>query len=523
MILTTATERRDSKIRNRHDAAVRSGVRIGMWLTLVIAAFSVLFVGRTHTWTTGDTAALVKGNTAVNHCLGKAIFWNCNHYAATHHLPLATFFPLLQSGPVTLLSAIGLSGPQIIGALQWVNDVAILGSLGVAILWCYRRSGTPLAVVGGLLLIPGMLVAYSVQTFSEPLAAAFFVCLVVCALRRDRVSPYLLPLALLSTITKETSGPFVVAFGVSAIALSGAAPRVCRGALLRLASGAVLGELLNTGFNLFKYGTILNHPYLSNPRSTGGMVGINFVALLISPDGGVIWFWPAVGIALLLLVTTLVRTRPQLEPGSESSDPRRLKAAALIALLGLVLYLVSLSFWWDPMGWYSWGPRLVVPVAAPLIVLSVALAAERGLTHLWFKARVAAPLCLVSIGILVPTFGASFGTEHQSSNFYATWGQRPECVPQKLVEGSALFESCQVTEQWRLTGIPLIDSIPRTWDGQEGYWLSLVCASCAVILSAVHGRLSLRVRRSQPLAHVRHEDLYVASYSGPIRFEADRA
>lgn len=481
-------------VRQPRFSPLQRWIRFGMWLTIFMVTASLLFVGRTHTWTTGDTTALVQGNRAVIHCLDKGIFWNCNHYAANHQIAQTSFYPLLQSIPVALLSVIGLAGPQIIGTLQWINDAAIIGSLGVVLLWCYRRSGILLAVVGGLLLIPGMLLAYSVQTFSEPLAAAFFMSLVVCALSRHRVSPYLLPLAILCTVTKETAAPFVLAFGVSAIAISGAPARISRSAVVRLVCGALLGELLNIGFNLFKYGTILNHPYLSNPRSTGGMVGINFVALLISPNGGIIWFWPGVGVALLVLLTTLIRIQPLRVDPAGPFDPRRLKASAIIALLGLGFYLVSLSLWWDPMGWYSWGPRLLLPAAAPLIVIGIALAAQRGLIEVWFKARIAIPLGILSIAILVPTLGASFGTEHQSSMFYATWAQRPECVPPKVVPGSAVFQSCQITEQWRLTGMPLIECVPRTWNGQEGYWLALVCASCAVAFSLAYGKLSLRAR-----------------------------
>ena len=77
---------------------------------------------------------------------------------------------------------------------------------------------------GGLLFIPGLLLASSIQTFSEPLAVVLITGVIVSGLHSDRVSPQLLPVAVAATITRETAAPFVMAFGLVAVALSHASP-----------------------------------------------------------------------------------------------------------------------------------------------------------------------------------------------------------------------------------------------------------------------------------------------------------
>lgn len=477
----------------RHLRPIKANVlRIGLWFSLLLGTFSVIFVGRSHTWATGDTKVLVSGIPSMNRCLSQGIFWNCNHYTASRHLVPVSKFSLLQSLPSSALYAIGLSQPQIIGALQWINDAAIIISVFFVIRWFYRRSGQGGAVVAGLVLVPGMLIAYSVQTFSELLAAAVLMSLVIAGLRADRASPYLLPLAVVATISKDTAAPFVLAFGLAAVILSPARPALRRQAVVLLTIGVALGLLLSISFNMFKYGTLLNHLYLSEPRSSHLMAVINVLALLVSPNAGIVWFWPGVAIAGGILVTRFRRSRRPSGEDLQIPNSRRVLATAVITLLAFLAYVVSLSLWWDPTGWYSWGPRLLLPAAAPTIVLALACTAGAGLGRGWLRLPVAIPLGILAIAILVPTMGSTFGTENQSSMYFATWTNRPECLPQVATPGSRTYESCERTEQWRPVGMPLVESIPRSFSGHEGYWLALSDAGLAVILAIASGRRSLK-------------------------------
>lgn len=337
-----------------------------------------------------------------------------------------------------------------------------------------------------------MLVAYSVQTFSELLAAAVLMSLVIAGLCADRASLYLLPLAVVATISKETAAPFVLAFGLAAIILSPARPALRRRAVVLLIIGVALGLLLNISFNVFKYGTFLNHAYLSEPRSSHLMAAINVVALLVSPNAGIVWFWPGVAIAGGILVTRIRRGMRFAKMDRQVPNRRRVLAAAVITTSAFLAYVVSLSLWWDPTGWYSWGPRLLLPAAAPTIVLALACIAGAGLGRAWLKLPVAIPLGILAIAILVPTMGSTFGTENQSSMYYATWSYRPECLPQEATPGSRNYESCERTEQWRPVGMPLVESIPRSFSGHEGYWPALSDAGLAVILAIASGRRSLK-------------------------------
>ena len=152
-------------------------------------------------------------------------------------------------------------------------------------------------------------------------------------------------------------------------------------------------------------------------------------------------------------------------------------------------HVVSLSLWWDPTGRVSWGPRLLLPAAAPTIVIALSALRMTEVGRGRLRPSLALPLAVVSIVVLVPTLGAAFGSgKSQSSMLYATWSHRPNCTPDRARPGTKLYESCERTEDWRLVGMPLVESVPRGLWGQEGHWVALASASIAVILALRRGR-----------------------------------
>ena len=447
------------------------------WLTMALVAASIMLRVPKGTGPDGDTTALIQGARTIGTCLSHGVLTKCNDFAHAHHLPGVSKFPLIQSVPALIMREIGLSRAGTMVGLRWLNFFVVLGILTTALTWCYRRSGPALTVAGGLLLVPGLLVAYSVQALSEPLGAAAFIGLVVVCLRRDRVSYLVVPVAAVATVSKETAAVFVVLFGLAAIALSGARSKAAVRTLVSLASGVVVGLVLDAGFNLFRYGTLLNHPYLSEPRSTHSMVPVNAAALLVSPNGGIAWFWPGVGVSIALLLVALVRRQPPAGPLSL----RRLRVGAALTLVALGGYLIALGDWWDPMGWYAWGPRLLIPAAAPVVMLALATVADRWRRDTRLPLAVGAILLALSTAVLLPTLGYTFGLGSQSSMIDATFKYRPECLGLSLKKQPSLWESCVRTEEWRPVQIPLVVSVPGSLRFHR-YWLTFAGAELTMII-----------------------------------------
>jgi hypothetical protein len=482
-----------SQQRIRPDTVTSVAALSLLGLLLALATTLLLFLTKRPLTVQGDTIALVRGIPAIGHCLGHAVLFRCNQYVAAHSAlghPVTpiTLYPLIQTVPAVLMYASGLSQLDIREGLGWINFIAVIVVASVILRWSYRRGGLSLAVVAGLLLLPGMLLAYSVQTLGEPLAAVAFIAVVLAALRPDSVSRFLLPFAIIATISKETAAPFVVLYGFAAIMLSGARPATKRGALGRLLMGVATGVALDAGFNVFRYGSVLNRAYLNIPHTLdGAAVGANSLALLVSPNGGIFWFWPGVGISLIALILAAVRW-----PAWRAADlePHHVRTGVVIALVAFVGYGVFLGMWSDPMGWYAWGPRLFIPGAAPLVVLALPLIGPR-LRQVWLSVPVIMSMSIAAMVVLLPTIGIisdGFAFNKEMAMALATVRYRPECHD-RTATADSLWESCQRTEEWRMVGMPLVDAVPTSFSAHRVYWVAVASAEAAILLSVGYSRL----------------------------------
>lgn len=134
----------------------------------------------------------------------------------------------------------------------------------------------------------------------------------------------------------------------------------------RLAHGTDIGE---TGFQLE-----------SAPK--------NLAALLASPGKGLLWFCPVVAVAAAAW-GVFRRNRPRIADG-----------IAVTALLYLVFY--AANFAWHGSVW-SWGPRYLVPITAPVIMALAYLPGDRT----WRTTLLVAGLISVTVQ------AASIGADHR--------------------------------------------------------------------------------------------------------------
>lgn len=130
--------------------------------------------------------------------------------------------------------------------------------------------------------------------------------------------------------------------------------------------GLLPGALLLAWYNLARFGTPLASGYASEAGLFTAPLGEGLYGLLLSPGKGLIWYAPALLLAL---------------PGSYSLWRRGGAGGRGAVLLGWGLFLSHLLLyarWGEWQGGGVWGPRFLLPVVAPLLLLAAGVWREDG-------------------------------------------------------------------------------------------------------------------------------------------------
>jgi hypothetical protein len=283
-------------------------------------------------------------------------------------------FALLQHLPAAVLVVAGLSDGHVYEGLVLLNLV-VLAAVSVFAWWQLRRRSPVIAVIFLAVVLSGTILWYGHASFSELLAAALTLAMVV-GLLDGAATPWIVLPLVGAAIAKDTSLPFVLILGLGT-AFAAGRPQASWYQRLRLgplALGGLLGAALVAGWNYLSFGLFFN-PGNFNPQFFVPTLGIQvrfFLGIWLSPNGGVIPFWPTLSallaLALLAAVVDLRRAATWQE---------RLVLVVPLAAVTVVLGGVSLglSKWLAPMGWYAWGSRLMqpwLPAAAYLLAWSYA-------------------------------------------------------------------------------------------------------------------------------------------------------
>jgi hypothetical protein len=171
--------------------------------------------------------------------------------------------------------------------------------------------------------------------------------------------------ALAASLTKETAYPFLAVLGILGLILARRRTgRPIRSHLVWGAAGLAVGFVLASLFNIVRFGSVLNTNYLQPELHTPGIARkLDYVlALLVSPNGGIVVFWPAasavlVAVCLVPLLLRRSRTDVDVRP-----------AVVLLAVMGALT--IGFASWWDPFG-SGYGPRLSLPWVLPLVLLGL--------------------------------------------------------------------------------------------------------------------------------------------------------
>ena len=453
-----------------------------LWLRLAalgaFACFVVVWLARPYVG--GDTPFVLDGTNAFLSCLSSHDFVACRYSGQLDPFEGLTSpigdWPLLQHIPDIIAVKLGANSHHARELVLIALGVAgVAGSVALAYL-ALRKVGQNAWFWGFLfVLLSSPLIAYAGTTAGEALAGGLLVCVVAAAVLQ--VSPPLLALAAAAAcFTKETSYPFVVALGILGLLLAKKRTgRSIRPHLIWGVGGIAVAVVMASLFNIVRFGSVLNKNYLEPPLHTPtvGRVLDYFVALFVSPSGGIFVFWPAASV-LLVLACLLPLTRAG----------RRLDLLPALVLIAVVVGVtVSSASWWSPFGWAGYGPRLTLPWVLPLVLLALVAYGEplgrlasRALAPVWGVAAIFA----VAFACALPHVGQMWRQEEKAAFFEQT---KPPCDPPWRI-GVARFHKCQHDEIWfrRPMGLYSVRGVAAT----GGVFMSLVLAAgllgCLVLL-----------------------------------------
>ncbi len=177
-------------------------------------------------------------------------------------------------------------------------------------------------------------------------------------------------------------------------------------------AGVALAGLGHLAYNLARFGNLLETGYGAQ-ASAGGFstpLPVGLYGLLLSPGKGIVWFAPAI-------VLALSGVAGMLRPRAQSREPRHGEAAhnagvaiVLASIAGLVEYGTFEQ--WAADG--SWGPRYLLPLLAPAF-LGVAFALDHATRA---RKRLAWALGIAGLVVTLGGVGVYFGAEMRATGDY---------------------------------------------------------------------------------------------------------
>ncbi len=446
------------------------------WILLVLVAGSVVVRGAQHDQYTQDTQAVIDGVNRTIPCLREGLFSGCGYHPDTQSSDINPY-PLLQYLPAFAFRALRLSEEAMRTALIWCNTFAVAATMALVTLRARRSGGFAQGVFGAIAVGTGMLVTYAGHSFGEPLVVLAVTALCVQCLdgrRRWWTSiPALLTVAFAGAIGKETMAVSSALFAGACLLLATVDRGERRRRGIAVGVGLAMGVGVNLLWNVFRFGGLRNVQYFRETRPGLGRAAVNTVSLIVAPNGGLLWFWFAAAIALgALVVVAVLPTGRASRPGGAG----RVRWAAAMAFAGFAAGWLSQGLWWGPFGWYSWGPRLLLPYVVPCIV--VALEVLRP-TRVWVVGVVTGFAAL----LMVPMLGNIWNREAWTSMQLATYADRPACVGIRLDEGRPYepYHDCLMEMAWRTSHMPLSDTITTMPEAERvWFWTTALAALAAV-------------------------------------------
>ena len=422
---------------------------VGLGLIAIFLALVAVFSRGGWHLDTGDSNNLVRGARATLKCLSGGQFVRCGYINGTIHT-YVHHFPVLQYFPAIFLSGLRLGDAAVLRGLAWISLLAFAGALACIV--ATFRTRPKHGVIAVLCILASSFVYQATSAFGEALTAALIVAAVCAAIRRRPFELFLL--VLLASMGKETLAPFVVAL-VLICARDDADRLFPRRALVWVAvGGGALAMTVNAAFNIFRYGSIGDRLYLSPYFRTPGIAQkVEYLAaIVVSPAGGVVWYWPV--FSIVAVAATVVGFRRAL---------RREQRATYLPVLGVscitAVWLASLSAWFSPFGWVTYGPRLQVPLLAGLAVAYVHLVGD-SLVRAVARWKAALVIAGVALCLGAVQFGAPWRAKTAIAHLVSATPGCPRFTELDVTVDAPMFYRCFGQALWRVRPFVLGDLLP---------------------------------------------------------------
>jgi hypothetical protein len=454
------------------------------WVRLGVAGLvaGLVAMWAARPWVAGDTPFVWDGTNAFLDCLSDRDLVACRHAGELDYWGLTSpigDWPLLQHVPDLISIGLGAQAHPTRELVFVLLSVAgIVASLALSWVALARAGQAPWFWGFLLIVISGPLLVYGRTTAGEALATGLLVSLVAAAVLY--APPPLVALAALAAcLTKETSYPFVAALGVMGLLLARRRTGLpIRRHLAWGAGGIAIAIVLASMFNVVRFGNVLNTNYLEADLHTPGLSRpLEYAAaLLISPNGGMVVYWPAAS-AVLLAACLL----PLVVPSGLHLDPR-----AALVLIGVIGGLtLGFATWWDPFG-SGYGPRLTLPWVLPLVLVALVAYGDaigklvsRLLTPFWRLLLVFA----VVFAFALPHVGHLWQPEATGGFFE---GETPPCdAPWR--GGVEEWHACQHERLWfdrRPMPLYSVEGVATAGGVVTSVALALALFGCLVLLRA---------------------------------------
>jgi hypothetical protein len=322
-----ASREADSKVYPQADSKVY--LKIYQALAF-LTAFGVLLFLTLRPGLEGDSQALVEGSVKGLECMQRGQWIRCPEVVG----PFAVF----QYLPCWILEVFGASKELVIHSLAYLSMVTgVFG--GWTMFKTLQKRGASLAWFGMLLMSGGYWMRYLNMSFGEMIASFFTLMFVISHVSGKSVwktGAFLFA----ATLTKDTAFIFLLLW-----------VWVMRKDAVKLSAAVVAGLLVSAAFNLFRYGTLINHGYTDDVffvREIGYQISF-FFAQWFSPAGGMLVFWPSFAILLGIVLYTIFRVHAA----------RKVPGLLVFAILGGLT--LGFSKWYAPLGGSCWGDRFLLP------------------------------------------------------------------------------------------------------------------------------------------------------------------
>jgi hypothetical protein len=454
---------------------------------LAIAALTaflglVLVVAIAHPWLHGDSGGVDKGSGGIIRCIEHDRFTRCDSYPYGHQSSEVAGvgfvagsvddFPLLQYLPGTAFRLF-LSFMATARLLIVLNALALIGTVALSWYTARRIVGGPWPPLLAAALIASPLLWYAIAFFGEALAAFTIVAAVAAVALWAR--PWIVvPVVAIACTSKETQAPFLFVMCTLVVVLLAPGRAETRRMIVAIIVGCIAGVALNTAFNIFRFGSLVNTPYMASYfRVPKYSISANFfLAMWVSPNGGILWWWPA---ALGLLLVLAFGGR------------RTLAGWGFLALLAI--NFAGLSRWWAPFGWIAWAPRLQLPLVPGLLLAAVVSCGSRAMrtigaflksAWLWVVAAFVFVLAIPQLGVLFSTqspFGAMFTNDDQC------------VVPRDILQHPAAHYRCVMHQAWTKKPI-LLHGFGEAFTPWAAFAIAMFALAFGTLLWCARSRVS---------------------------------